>query len=255
MSKLIKRGKILSSETNTCPHNITQKQNTDINFSIYPPENFQQPGMEELATMPHPSQQIEQDNILLHPALKNQHSVFSLEDGPLLPSLNRETVNPLENDEDSIENPVKLAESKTIVNTKYISQNDTKYIKNSPIEITSPMTEEYERLKYIEVTKQKQITILEELLEVYKNNPVYDKYGNVLCKSDVLLHMIKTITGASKVEILIGEDTGCFPSKHIAKIESIIVTSGGKSYDFKLVYNDLYTEMIKHGINMKKVSL
>ena len=101
--------------------------------------------------------------------------------------------------------------------------------------------------------KEQQIKILELLLEIYENNPLIVN-SLVVCKAYDLMQLIKLITNAEKVEIMLDGDKTCkcSPSK-FSYIESIIVTKDGKAVDFKYGFNDKYTLLVKHAISLKVV--
>ena len=99
--------------------------------------------------------------------------------------------------------------------------------------------------------KEKQIEILELLLEIYENNPLIINRV-VICKSSQLMHLIKLITDAEKVELLMDDDKNCTCGKTTYRaIGSIFVTKDGKSVDFKYGFNDKYTLLMKHAISLK----
>ncbi len=95
---------------------------------------------------------------------------------------------------------------------------------------------------------------LELLVEMYADNPLkINSY--VICKSSLLMNMIKLLTGCEKVDfVLADEEVGCgcsaSPSKLI-KIDKILVTKDGKTEELKYAYNNIYTEFIKYAISLK----
>ena len=101
--------------------------------------------------------------------------------------------------------------------------------------------------------KEKQIEILELLLQIYENNPLIVN-SLVVCKANDLMQLIKLITDAEKVEIMLDADKTCQCSQSkFSYIESIFVTKDGKSVDFKYGFNDKYTLLVKHAISLKVV--
>ena len=101
--------------------------------------------------------------------------------------------------------------------------------------------------------KEKQIEILELLLNIYENNPLIVN-SLVICKAHDLMQLIKLITDAEKVEIMLDADKTCScSSSKFTYIESIFVTKDGKTVDFKFGFNDKYTLLIKHAISLKVV--
>ena len=94
---------------------------------------------------------------------------------------------------------------------------------------------------------------LELLVEMYSENPLkINSY--VVCKSSLLMNMIKLLTDCDKVDFVIEDDEpGCClgtTSKFI-KIDKIIVTKDGKSEELKYCYNNIYTEFVKYSISLK----
>lgn len=101
--------------------------------------------------------------------------------------------------------------------------------------------------------KEKQIEILELLLQIYEHNPLIVN-SLVVCKAQDLMQLIKLITDAEKVEIMLDADKTCQCSQSkFSYIESIFVTKDGKSVDFKYGFNDKYTLLVKHAISLKVV--
>ena len=101
--------------------------------------------------------------------------------------------------------------------------------------------------------KEKQIEILELLLQIYEHNPLIVN-SLVVCKAQDLMQLIKLITDAEKVEIMLDSDKTCQCSQSkFSYIESIFVTKDGKSVDFKYGFNDKYTLLVKHAISLKVV--
>lgn len=101
--------------------------------------------------------------------------------------------------------------------------------------------------------KEKQIEILELLLQIYEHNPLIVN-SLVVCKANDLMALIKLITDAEKVEIMLDADKTCQCSQSkFSYIESIFVTKDGKSVDFKYGFNDKYTLLVKHAISLKVV--
>ncbi len=101
--------------------------------------------------------------------------------------------------------------------------------------------------------KEKQIEILELLLQIYEHNPLIVN-SLVVCKAQDLMQLIKLITDAEKVELMLDADKTCQCSQSkFSYIESIFVTKDGKSVDFKYGFNDKYTLLVKHAISLKVV--
>lgn len=103
------------------------------------------------------------------------------------------------------------------------------------------------------VQKEKQIEILELLLQIYENNPLIVN-SFVVCKAGELMQLIKLITDADKVELMLDADKTCQCSQSkFTYIDTIFVTKEGKTVEFKLGYNDKYTLLVKHAISLKIV--
>lgn len=102
-------------------------------------------------------------------------------------------------------------------------------------------------------TLEQKNRFLEMLVEMYADNPLrINSY--VVCKSTLLMNMIKLLTGCDKVDFVLEDDEpGCCAvsvSKFI-KIDKILITKDGKSEELKYAYNNVYTEFIKYGISLK----
>ena len=94
---------------------------------------------------------------------------------------------------------------------------------------------------------------LEILLSIYEQNPL--RINNYLvCHSNSLMELIKILTNADKVELVIDEEQGCngciSHSKYMT-IQRILVTRDGKTNDLKYSYNDVHSILIKHNISLK----
>ena len=102
-------------------------------------------------------------------------------------------------------------------------------------------------------TLEERNRMLELLLSVYEDNPL--RINNYLvCKSKTLMELIKNLTYADKVELLVDEDsgcTGCISNAKYMNIEKILIIKGSNSTEFKHGFNDIYTELIRHGISLK----
>ena len=102
-------------------------------------------------------------------------------------------------------------------------------------------------------TLEQKNRFLEMLVEMYADNPLrINSY--VVCKSTLLMNMIKLLTGCDKVDFVLEDDEpGCCAvsvSKFI-KIDKILITKDGKSEELKYCYNDVYSQFIKYGISLK----
>ena len=76
----------------------------------------------------------------------------------------------------------------------------------------------------------------------------------LVCHSNSLMELIKILTHADKVELIIDEDsgcTGCVSKNKYLEIQRILVTKDGKSNDLKYGYNDVYAQLVRYGISLK----
>ena len=94
---------------------------------------------------------------------------------------------------------------------------------------------------------------LEILLSIYEANPL--RVSNYLvCHSNTLMELIKVLTEADKVELVIDEEqgcTGCISNSKYMNIQRILVTKNDKTNDLKYAYNDVYAQLIRHNISLK----
>lgn len=96
---------------------------------------------------------------------------------------------------------------------------------------------------------------LEMVIQMYENNPL--KINSYLvCESNLLMDMIKLLTQADKVELVIEDceaSCGCIASneKGLMKISKIMITKNQQTEDFKYCYNNIYSQFIKYGISLK----
>ena len=95
--------------------------------------------------------------------------------------------------------------------------------------------------------------VLELLLTIYEDNPL--RVNNFLvCENQTLMELIKKLTNSEKVELMVDEDsgcTGCVSNTKYMNIEKILITKDGRTTEFKHSFNDVYTELIRHGISVK----
>ena len=96
---------------------------------------------------------------------------------------------------------------------------------------------------------------LELLLQVYEDNPI--KINSYLvCKSSILMDMIKLLTNCDKVELILDDNigcTGCISKNKYTYVSKILITKDGKTEDLKYAYNSIYSQFIQHGISLKVV--
>ena len=113
----------------------------------------------------------------------------------------------------------------------------------------SDLTNEMESL-------EKKNQFLEMIVAMYESNPLkINSY--VVCESKLLMNMIKLLTDADKVELVIDDSAdgcgcGAISSKFI-KVDKILVFKNSKSEELKYGYNDIYTQFIRYGVSMKLV--
>lgn len=97
---------------------------------------------------------------------------------------------------------------------------------------------------------------LEMIVAMYESNPLkINSY--VVCESKLLMNMIKLLTDAEKVELVIDDSTdgcgcGAIGSKFI-KVDKILVYKNNQTTDLKYGYNDIYTQFIRYGVSLKLV--
>ena len=94
---------------------------------------------------------------------------------------------------------------------------------------------------------------LEILLSIYETNPI--KINDLLiCHSQTLMELIKILTNADKVELIVNDEsgcTGCLSNTKYLMIDRILVYVNNESFDLKYQFNNVYTELIRHNISLK----
>lgn len=94
---------------------------------------------------------------------------------------------------------------------------------------------------------------LETLLNIYELNPL--RVNNYLvCHSNSLMELIKILTRADKVELVIDEEegcTGCLSNTKYMNIQRILVTKDDKTLDLKIGFNEIYSQLVRYGISTK----
>ena len=106
-------------------------------------------------------------------------------------------------------------------------------------------------------TLEKKNKFLEMIVAMYERNPIkINSY--VVCESKLLMDMIKLLTEADKVEIVIDEsEIGCGCSStnsKFIKVDKILVYKNKTNgEDFKYGYNEIYTQFVRYGISLKLV--
>ena len=103
---------------------------------------------------------------------------------------------------------------------------------------------------------EKKNKFLEMLVAMYETNPLkINSY--VVCDSKLLMNMIKLLTDADKIELVLDESDvgcGCSPSNSkFIKIDKILVYKNNKAEDLKYGYNEIYTQFIRYGVSLKIV--
>ena len=103
---------------------------------------------------------------------------------------------------------------------------------------------------------EKKNKFLEMLVAMYETNPLkINSY--VVCDSKLLMNMIKLLTDADKIELVLDEsDVGCGCSRSnskFIKIDKILVYKNNKAEDLKYGYNEIYTQFIRYGVSLKIV--
>ena len=102
-------------------------------------------------------------------------------------------------------------------------------------------------------TLEQKNKFLEMLVNVYEDNPL--KVNSYLvCNTTSLMNMIKLLTDADKVELVLNEDiacNSCCSSDKLIYISKILITKNNKTEDMKYAYNDVYSQFIKYGISLK----
>ena len=218
MSSVLSKARILSSDTNT-DNTVSQSQQTDVNIKITPSRSI------------HNQSQISQPYY------------------PSIPSLNPQS------------NPQTRDINFTIPeeNSQYQFQPPTNNISQNPLvkdrgiaDLGNHIVAEGEARNEIEDLTLKN-KFLELLVEMYEDNPLkINSY--VVCKSSLLMNMIKLLTNCDKVDfVLEDEEPGCCLANvsKMIKIDKILVTKDGKSEELKYCYNHVYTELVRYGVSLK----
>jgi hypothetical protein len=103
-----------------------------------------------------------------------------------------------------------------------------------------------------EENKDAKIKVLEALLEAYEGSPVVIK-GFLTLHHKKLIEIIQILTEADKVELMTddGDGCGCGGYKYAIISKIFIVGQNGKRGEFKVNYNEEYSLLIRHGVNLK----
>ena len=217
MSNTLRQARILSSENDA---SVKQEQNTNVNIKITPPGARTR------------------DEPLQKQQLMNQ---------PIQPPINYPSVSPVNFTQpmDGAPIPQQMDAStfpsvQTTSNHGVINRGISDFANNESV------------MQSLE-TKNK---FLEMIVSMYETNPLkINSY--VVCESKLLMNMIKLLTDAAKVELVIDESAigcGCSViSDKFIRIDKILVHKNNKVEDLKYGYNDIYTQFIRYGISMKLV--
>ena len=215
------QARILSSETD---NTIKQEQNTNVNINIKPPQKQQR-----------------SQTVPLYPNVQ-----------PLNPNINFTQANqPMDT------STVGQGLHSQMMNqgSQFQSQPQINNISRGPSDLRPLVKERGIADLGVELDSlEKKNQFLEMVVEMYETNPLkINSY--VVCKSSLLMNMIKLLTECDKVELVIDDsDVGCgcgASSSKILKIDKILVTKEGKTEELKYCYNNIYTEFIKYGISLK----
>ena len=231
----LRQARILSSETD---NTIKQEQNTNVNIKITPQNKQERPN-----TVP------------LYPPVQ-----------PLNPNVNFTQANPQMGFQevgivsDSQMNTQCPASSAPMMNNQN-SQSQYQPPTNNQSQLIrdrgTPMVQDQRSIADLSINideLEKKNQFLEMLVEMYETNPLkINSY--VVCKSSLLMNMIKLLTECDIVDLVIDDsDIGCGCSASntkILKIDKILITIDDKTEEFKYKYNDIYTQFVKYGVSLK----
>ena len=112
--------------------------------------------------------------------------------------------------------------------------------------------------------KDRENAFLKLLLQVYQDQPVIlNSY--VICKSSVLMDIIKLLTDCDKVDLVLNEDIACGgctsccgqsprgDNSKLIFIAKILITKDDKTTELKYGYNEAYSKLVANGISLKIV--
>ena len=104
--------------------------------------------------------------------------------------------------------------------------------------------------------KHKENAFLKMLLQIYQDQPlIINSY--VICKSTVLMDIIKLLTDCDKVDLVLNEDIacgGCSDNSKLIYISKILITKDETTTELKYGYNEAYSKLVANGISLKIVS-
>ena len=218
----LRQARILSSETD---NTIKQEQNTNVNIKITPKQQQPQQSFRPQGEQPRPQ------TVPLYPNVQplNPNVNFTQQPNQLGTPLAGQGLHSQMTPESSVYPSI----------TPTSSNYQERGITDLGVELDS---------------LEKKNSFLEMLVEMYETNPLkINSY--VVCKSSLLINMIKLLTECEKVDLVIDDsDVGCgcsASSAKILKIDKILVTKDDKTEELKYCYNNIYTEFIKYGISLK----
>ena len=104
--------------------------------------------------------------------------------------------------------------------------------------------------------KDRENAFLKLLLQVYQDQPlIINSY--VICKSSVLMDIIKLLTDCDKVDLVLNEYIACGVCSDNSKliyISKILITKDETTTELKYGYNEAYSKLVANGISLKIVS-
>jgi hypothetical protein len=186
------------------------------------------------------------------PTLKRRHTQMS---EPVVQK--KDTIDESIIDGPFIEQPIQINEQTAVIDPIPVADISIIDELKRPMDMVSKSftPDQVQRsLREILDEKTKKASILEAMLEIYKSKHQTIN-GLLTCKERQLESLIKAYTNATSVELMSENMGGCGCSASAPKIidiESIIVTVGGKAFDFRFAFNDAYADMLRHGINLKQ---
>ena len=120
-------------------------------------------------------------------------------------------------------------------------------------DVQIPTSQSFE---YLLEQKDRENAFLKLLLQIYQDQPlILNSY--VVCKSTVLMDIIKLLTDCDKVDLVLNEDIacgGCGDNSKLIFISKILITKDDKTTELKYGYNEAYSKLVANGISLKIVS-
>ena len=239
----LRQARILSSETD---NTIKQEQNTNVNIKITKPQT-QQPPQSSSFTNAHYSQQTQQP-----PQIHQQAEQQRPNTVPLYPN-----VQPLNNVNFTQANqPTVMSQAGQTIDSQPMMMNSQCQFQPQTSNIYQGICERgvTEMASDIEELDKKN-KFLEMIIEMYETNPLRVN-SCVVCESKLLMNMIKLLTNADKVELILNDDigcSGCTGKDKFIYVSKILVTKDNKTEDLKYSYNEIYSQFVKFGISLKIV--